>query len=344
MANKVSIVVPVYNAAHCIERCIDSIVRQSYSTWELILVNDGSSDASLDLCEKYQHGDERIIIHNQGNAGPSAARNKGISLAKGKYLVFIDSDDFVHGCYLEKLLKPFQKDVAVELSCGGYFELSNYYKNGLPLHDFDFYLENPQINKNQFLTNIFHGVSGVVWGKLFLTEIIHKYSIKMDDRIRLSEDLLFVFEYASYISKIALVKEHLYYYNRLNEHSLSRQLTFSNLIDIQLTTYKLKELASNFSNLYLIPYIDKRYTVGIINLTKDIALSDKKLKVKTDELTLVFAETTDIIRTGLNLDFVNSIHLYLFFHRHFLSIIFYNHVLNKLRYLKRLLVIDKYIN
>lgn len=101
----ISIIVPVYNVAPYLHRCLDSIVKQTYSHFEVLLINDGSTDGSAAICQEYVDKDSRIRLVHQENRGPSAARNLGISLAKGEYVTFIDSDDFVEATYLELLHK-----------------------------------------------------------------------------------------------------------------------------------------------------------------------------------------------------------------------------------------------
>lgn len=100
----VSIIVPVYNIDTYIASCLNSILNQTYKNIEVIIINDGSTDKTLSICEKYALNDSRITLINQENAGVSMARNRGLSLAKGEYLTFIDGDDFVYETYIEKLI------------------------------------------------------------------------------------------------------------------------------------------------------------------------------------------------------------------------------------------------
>lgn len=109
MKPKITIIVPVYNVENYLARCIDSILNQSFKNFELVLVNDGSTDKSLDICKKYLNGDKRIKLISQVNKGLSAARNTGLRHANGKYICFIDSDDFVEKDYLLLLLNNIEK-------------------------------------------------------------------------------------------------------------------------------------------------------------------------------------------------------------------------------------------
>ena len=113
----ISIIVPVYNAEKYLSRCIDSILRQTFADFELILVNDGSSDKSKEICEKYLESDPRIKLINQENSGVSAARNTGLDNASGEYIGFVDSDDFIEKNMYEELYNILKKNWS------GYFGL-----------------------------------------------------------------------------------------------------------------------------------------------------------------------------------------------------------------------------
>lgn len=104
----ISVIVPVYNVAPYLKRCIDSILKQTHTDFELLLINDGSTDGSVSICQEYVEKDSRIHLYHQSNKGVSAARNLGIDKANGNYITFIDSDDFVEDIYLEKLYKALR--------------------------------------------------------------------------------------------------------------------------------------------------------------------------------------------------------------------------------------------
>lgn len=126
MADLVSIVIPAYNAEKTIVKCLDSIVNQTYKNLEIIVVNDGSKDKTKEIIENY--GDHRIVLINKENGGVSSARNKGIDVAQGEYITFIDSDDYVAHDYIEALLTPCQN--GADISCSNYIMVD---ENGTPL-------------------------------------------------------------------------------------------------------------------------------------------------------------------------------------------------------------------
>lgn len=113
----VSVIVPVYNVENFLEHCITSILEQTYSNLELILVDDGSADSSGKMCDEWQKRDSRIIVHHQKNQGLSAARNRGLDLAKGDYICFVDSDDFVTKNYLESFVDEIETTNADFVFC-----------------------------------------------------------------------------------------------------------------------------------------------------------------------------------------------------------------------------------
>ena len=115
--SKVSIVIPVYNVEQYLRRCIDSILSQSYADYEMILVDDGSTDTSGQICDEYS-GDSRIHVIHKANEGAGAARNTGIEIATGDYITFIDSDDYIAGCYLERMVQTAEQTGSDIVQCG----------------------------------------------------------------------------------------------------------------------------------------------------------------------------------------------------------------------------------
>lgn len=224
---EVSIVVPVYNAAKSIDGMIASVLQQTETTWELILVNDGSTDNSKAIIRRYAENDRRIHLISQPNSGPSVARNAGMAKARAEWIAFIDADDTVTSDYLEKLMHPVGENNTIDLVCAGYYEQNRYNREGIPLHDFKNYFPAVSITPQQFLENIFNGVTGVLWAKLFRKSIIMEGNLTLSNALKLSEDLLFVLQYVKRARAVALVTEPVYYYNRIHESGLSSKLDVS---------------------------------------------------------------------------------------------------------------------
>ena len=112
MKNKglISVIVPVYNVRKYIEKCIYSIINQTYKNLEIIIIDDGSTDGSETLCDKFKDKDQRVIVLHQKNSGQSRARNKGLEIASGEYIGFVDADDWIDNDFFEKLIEKSEKE------------------------------------------------------------------------------------------------------------------------------------------------------------------------------------------------------------------------------------------
>jgi glycosyltransferase involved in cell wall biosynthesis len=327
MQTKVSLITPVYNASSFIDNCIESILNQTYINWELILVDDGSQDDSLKKCRFYSAKDSRIKVFSKTNGGPSSARNIGIDNANGKYITFIDSDDYLHPTALEKLTFPFLNNDSLGLSCGGYFELSPLSPNKpIELHDFNNF-EVDLINQDLFYQNIFNGVTGVLWGKMFLLKVINEKNIRLNHEVKLAEDMLFVFEYVSNIDCIFLVKEPLYYYNRLNENGLTTKYTVSNLKDIEITTSLLKKLDKNRSVNNLDEKLKARYIILLIKIIKAIAIASVSKKEKWADFDYLKNSVKKIYSNNIILSKQEQINLFLYNNKFYYLLLLFNRLL-----------------
>ena len=122
----ISIIVPVYNAREYLYRCIDSIIAQTLQSWELLLIDDGSTDESGDICDDYAEKDKRIRVVHQQNAGVSAARNTGLAVARGKYIGFVDSDDWIEYGMFDKLYCAAENEMCSIVMC----DATTVYSNG----------------------------------------------------------------------------------------------------------------------------------------------------------------------------------------------------------------------
>lgn len=277
----ISIITPVYNAEKYLARTLESIISQSYSNWELILVNDGSTDDSSAIIARYAHNDLRIKVINQENAGPSVARNTGILKAEGTYLNFIDADDWVTTDYLEKLMYAMKDHI--DLVCAGYFEINSNYPEGLQLHDFNQNQQNKIISKKEFQTNLFNGVTGVLWGKLFKKDIFDKKKIQLNSNLKLSEDLLAVLEYSKYIKNVYIIPDAIYYYNRANS-GLSGKLKISNYFDIKTLIKELEKYTQELNFIDIKALANKRKYNFMVKLLNDSADSKSEFYEVADFL------------------------------------------------------------
>ena len=223
--DKISVVVPVYNTEAYIAECIESVLSQTYEDFELILVNDSSTDKSLYICQEYEQKDKRIKVISQDNAGVSVARNTGIDAATGKYIAFLDSDDFWDKKYLEILHTSIVKDASEMVSCNFkryYGKTNSFTSSGFPLTDKTIDVKN---NLSDLVYGTSKAVNRDVWGKLFVSDIIKKHNLRFVPGLNRGQDYVFFLSYLFKISKFTLqMTECLYFYRRSEVSMTIRKL------------------------------------------------------------------------------------------------------------------------
>ena len=234
----ISIIVPVYNAEKYIERCIESVLSQSYSNIELILVDDGSKDKSYEICKKYAEMDSRVSLFRQKNNGASIARNTGIDNAKGDYIGFVDSDDCISSYMFEKLMDILQQyDVDMVDSKAQVFydeRVLSYYKN--KYDNLGISVGEKVMNDKRRMFSSFFNMQDFQWNvytKLFKKNSIGK--IRFDGHN--GEDTKFMLNFIEQNNKFISVTNKYYYYNRGNLGSFTQNFSVKS-IDI-LDYYKL---------------------------------------------------------------------------------------------------------
>lgn len=205
----VSIIIPVYNAENYLDRCINSVLVQTYKNFELILIDDFSIDKSLNICKKFAVKDTRIhLLVNEENKGVSFSRNQGLNKAKGEFITFIDSDDWVSKTYLEDFLSfPILNDSIVVQ--GIFYEFKKNKKKIFFSYPDKSYKVNSS-NNGVVENELFH--NGCPVAKLYETKIIKSNNISFNESISLNEDHLFVLEYYKYVKNITLLSSINYYY------------------------------------------------------------------------------------------------------------------------------------
>ena len=215
----VSVIIPVYNSEKYLKRCLDSVLKQTFTDIEIIIINDGSTDNSENICNIYKKIDPRIIIVTQSNQGVSAARNHGISLSKGEYILFCDSDDEIASDYIECLVEQMNKSQADLCICPFVRVIENKYSVEL-LKAFCIDLSDVStINqKNLFDLARLYLLYGP-YNKIFKASIIKNNSLTFPIDTSFGEDLLFVFSYLECSNKISYQPYSFYLYYS-NENSL----------------------------------------------------------------------------------------------------------------------------
>ena len=233
----ISIIVPVYNTEKYLPACLDSIVNQSFNDFELILVNDGSTDNSKKICDEYAKTDRRIKVVNTENQGVSAARNTGIICSSGEYICFVDSDDTLDKDYLSILLGHIIQSYDLVL-CGYYVEKDSIVENKIIFSSNKYDV----VDRNQIFFIVEKFLFSAPWCKIFKSSIIKGNNIKFNEDMSLGEDLVFNFDYLNHVKHIFIINKCLYHYSTDNASSLLRQyrkdlLTETNKIDVVIKKY-----------------------------------------------------------------------------------------------------------
>lgn len=230
---QLSIIMPVFNADKYLNRCIESILAQSYKDFELIIINDGSVDNTKNICEYYSTKDERIKVITKINAGQSAARNDGLKIAKGEYIQFVDADDWLEPCACENLIDNL-KDNDVDLVMASYSFINKKNTSKLKFVDEVYEIQDfiPKLYK-YFESWAFN----VLWNKIYKAEIIKGNKIIFDEKLNYSEDLIFNLKYLSKVRSLKISSCNVYNYNKINEGSSTKK-NISIMYDIQFDAYK----------------------------------------------------------------------------------------------------------
>jgi glycosyltransferase involved in cell wall biosynthesis/biotin operon repressor len=236
MRPMVSIVVPIYNAEQYLRRCVDSILNQEYTDFELLLVNDGSTDASGDICEEYGDQDPRVIVIQKENTGVSDSRNRALDRARGKYLQFLDSDDWItpdatrlfvraaeeYGC--DMVISDFYRVVGERLSTKGDIE------------------EEGVLTREEFAAHMMENPAdfyyGVLWNKLYRRDIVEEHNLRMDTDINWCEDFMFNLEYIRYAKVFYALHAPIYYYVKRKGSLASQGINISKTVKMKLNVFE----------------------------------------------------------------------------------------------------------
>lgn len=238
----ISVIVPIFNAQQYMEKCIDSILKQTYEKLEIILVDDGSTDSSLSICQEYAQKDDRIIVISKSNGGVSSARNVGINIAKGKYIAFVDSDDWIEHSSFEFLLntsKEFNADVVI--------------------HPMIFESPNRQFTSNvseEIITfDKVEAICEVLLERKFGGHFPNKFFKRelfpqniFDEEVHVYEDLLAIVNIFMRCNKVIYINKYFYHY-RMNNESAMHQPYNNKYLTIRIAAKKIEDLVKkNFAD------------------------------------------------------------------------------------------------
>lgn len=220
----ISIILPVYNAKAYLHRCMDSIIAQTYRNWELLLVDDGSTDGSDKIGDEYAQRDGRIRVIHQPNGGVSAARNRGLLLAQGEYILFVDSDDYMLPEMCETMVRTLEREQADCVVCGTTETGGGYWR--------------PAMNRNYTLEELKADMPALLptellappWNKIYKKEKIQQL---FREDTSFGEDLIFVLNYLENCRKITFITDSPFYHEKGNESSLVVKIHPTRLLDIE---------------------------------------------------------------------------------------------------------------
>lgn len=257
----VSIIVPMYNSEKYIQRCLESIQEQTYEQWECLCIDDGSKDNTKEKVQKFVNSDKRFFYIFQENAGPSVARNRGIEEAKGEYITFVDSDDFVLADYLEQLRVGIENSKSDVCCCG-------YEYRGKENYSFNDYYPIPEVNKEIFLQRLFKNTGGCVWGTIYKASIIKDNHLLFNIKYRLSEDQLFKLQYLLICKKCHSIDYNGYIYCG-NDESITQTLDYEKwLQQIELINL-MRKVVREYK--YSEKEIDKLFEAKEVNVLYQLA-------------------------------------------------------------------------
>ncbi len=296
----ISIVVPVYQAEKYLAATLDTILAQTYPHFELLLVDDGSSDQSPAICDQYAANDTRIRVFHNENRGASEARNFGISQAIGTYLAFVDSDDLLEDCFLETMLTAFD-DPEIDLALCGF---DRFYQDD-PQNRVDYLLgqtERSVLSSNKELCKLFTvpktSLSGVsIWAKMYKTDLVKSNQVTFPVHISYEEDCCFNLQYYRHVRKAVAFRKSMYHYRQQLE-SLSKTYkpsTYGNLVNGYNERVRFaKELNMGPDTL---KKLNSVFLVVIFNNFKKIIKSPMKMKERWAEYRRIldFEETKYVV-------------------------------------------------
>lgn len=289
----ISIIVPIYNNHKSLDSCLESLLKQSYKKIEILLVDDGSTDGSSEICDKYAKSYKRIRVFHKKNGGVSSARNFGIKNAKGEFIFFVDADDSIVNDALEKLINIFiEKNV--DLAVGDF--LTKGKENNLFENKF-LYSDSKFMDKDKIIYEVINylkrptgfSIFNYVWGKLYKTAVIKENNLFFDENLSVYEDVKFIFEYLENINSLFYMRNHIYNYSITNNLNLSKNKNYKNptsykfalnaiekfLLKNNVNSFEIKKYIGNayiyFTIRTMISFFSNKIDVNIYNLYKLIS-------------------------------------------------------------------------
>ena len=262
----ISVIVPIYNKEQYLKRCIISLINQTYNDLEILLINDGSTDNSLEICKSFLY-DNRIRIINKNNEGVSSARNCGLQCANGNKIMFVDADDYISLDYI-KMLNSYNEDLIIS----GY--MTDDGEKSYQSEAYDILFNNKEETMQNIFNKKFIKLMVVPYLKLFKREIIIKHDIKFNINISFGEDTCFVLDYINYCCSVRFINE-VGYYNVITKNSLSRKYVQDIYTQLNYINDKVKRFQNKYNDKDINYWIFRNVKVALYN-EKDRKFDDFK--------------------------------------------------------------------
>lgn len=257
MKDLVSVVVPIYNVERYLRKCIETIINQTYNNIEIILVNDGSTDNCLKICNEFQRKDKRIIVINKKNGGLSDARNTGLKNAHGKYICFIDSDDYISEKYVEQLYNLIIENNAQIALCN--FEKVDENEKSILKKDIINQTTSGKKIMEKFNDKDFYPASVVAWNKLYNINLFENIFYPVG---KIHEDEFTTYKLFYIAEKVATTSKALYYYRQVQTSITNRKFNIKRFDALEALEEKV--------NFFLQKKEEKLYKLALIEYEKNI--------------------------------------------------------------------------
>lgn len=245
----ISIIIPVYNVIKYLDKCMKSVLNQTYHNLDIILIDDGSTDGSGELCDKYSKNDERVRVIHKSNGGISSARNAALDIINGDYICFVDSDDHIELNMIETLVTAVKENACEIAICGFYTE-----------HDGEVSIEDPGvkesviINSDEAIDELIEdkNVFNYVWDKIYVKALFDNIRFPVG---RNYEDMAIMYLLFAHAKKICRIPERLYYYNKragsISDHRNNNKKWYLNCIDMLTAKLERHQFLQSSKNSYL---------------------------------------------------------------------------------------------
>ncbi len=233
---EISVVIPIHNVEQFLSRCLTSVLNQTFEDIEIIGVNDGSTDGSLRILESLAQKDTRIRVFSKENGGAPSAWQYGLERVTGRYLIFLDADDYIEPCMYEKLYKSIRENDA-DMSVSGYFkDYADHIEAMENRWEIKSVCENTEeVFRYAFIRDQYRNFGTFLWNKLVRTDIVRENAISFDESLARGADVLFFSDVASKVRRMAYTAQHLYHYMQW-DMSLTKMRSYEKCVGI-LTAY-----------------------------------------------------------------------------------------------------------